>query len=322
MPLPAWLGTAPHLSWRRGAELSHRSGAAPDVAAGGGRAALGGDAATAAERRRNGGRSHGAGRRAAGARRHSQHGGGAAPALPAAPARRRGESSRELGVRGGDMEPGGGGAGPLPANNKARGGAAPPGKGRDLGRPPRKDSEVSAVSANAAPGSVGGGRRPSREGRGGGRAGSGRGGARLGRFRSRAGRFRFRFRAAGGPVGLALSCAAPRLARFCTDPIPPLPAAALERGWPRRAELSAAPPSRPEPFRCCGAPALHPRPFGVWGSRGRCLRPDAALGPGVAVVTLALLRVNVWFPKGKTQPWSCRRGRWAAEGLGVPGSEL
>ena len=47
------------------------------------------------------------------------------------------------------MEPGGGGAGPLPANNKARGGAAPPGKGRDLGRPPRKDSEVSAVSANA-----------------------------------------------------------------------------------------------------------------------------------------------------------------------------
>lgn len=220
MPLPAWLGTAPHLSWRRGAELSHRSGAAPDVAAGGGRAALGGDAATAAERRRNGGRSHGAGRRAAGARRHSQHGGGAAPALPAAPARRRGESSRELGVRGGDMEPGGGGAGPLPANNKARGGAAPPGKGRDLGRPPRKDSEVSAVSANAAPGSVGGGRRPSREGRGGGRAGSGRGGARLGRFRSRAGRFRFRFRAAGGPVGLALSCAAPRRAWSGSVPIP------------------------------------------------------------------------------------------------------
>ncbi|CAM9834128.1 unnamed protein product [Bubo scandiacus] len=42
------------------------------------------------------------------------------------------------------MEPGGGGvggAGPLPGNNKARGGAAPPGKARDLGRPPRKDSE-------------------------------------------------------------------------------------------------------------------------------------------------------------------------------------
>lgn len=64
------------------------------------------------------------------------------------------------------MEPGGGGgAGPLPANNKARGGAAPPGKGRDLGRPPRKDSEVSAAAA-AGPGCAGGGRRPSREGRG------------------------------------------------------------------------------------------------------------------------------------------------------------
>uniref|UniRef100_A0A8B9GFG0 Striatin interacting protein 1 n=1 Tax=Amazona collaria TaxID=241587 RepID=A0A8B9GFG0_9PSIT len=37
------------------------------------------------------------------------------------------------------MEPGG--AGPLPGNNKARGGAALPAKGRDLGRPPRKDSE-------------------------------------------------------------------------------------------------------------------------------------------------------------------------------------
>ncbi|XP_014808385.1 PREDICTED: striatin-interacting protein 1 isoform X3 [Calidris pugnax] len=44
------------------------------------------------------------------------------------------------------MEPGGGGGGvggpgPLPGNNKARGGAVPPGKARDLGRPPRKDSE-------------------------------------------------------------------------------------------------------------------------------------------------------------------------------------
>lgn len=55
------------------------------------------------------------------------------------------------------MEPGGGGgvggAGPLPGNNKARGGAAPPGKARDLGRPPRKDSEVSAAAAG--PGSAG-----------------------------------------------------------------------------------------------------------------------------------------------------------------------
>lgn len=59
--------------------------------------------------------------------------------------------------RAADMEPGGGGgvggAGPLPGNNKARGGAAPPGKARDLGRPPRKDSEVSAAAAG--PGSAG-----------------------------------------------------------------------------------------------------------------------------------------------------------------------
>lgn len=58
------------------------------------------------------------------------------------------------------MEPGGGvgvgvgGSGPLPGNNKARGGAVPPGKARDLGRPPRKDSEVSAAAAG--PGSAGG----------------------------------------------------------------------------------------------------------------------------------------------------------------------
>uniref|UniRef100_A0A8C5JR16 Striatin interacting protein 1 n=1 Tax=Junco hyemalis TaxID=40217 RepID=A0A8C5JR16_JUNHY len=42
------------------------------------------------------------------------------------------------------MEPGGGpGPGPIPVpgNNKGRGGAAAPGRGRDLARPPRKDSE-------------------------------------------------------------------------------------------------------------------------------------------------------------------------------------
>lgn len=84
--------------------------------------------------------------------------------------REGGVSPRESSARwrAADMEPGGGGgvggAGPLPGNNKARGGAAPPGKARDLGRPPRKDSEVSAAAAG--PGSAGrdrgGGRRPSR----------------------------------------------------------------------------------------------------------------------------------------------------------------
>lgn len=62
------------------------------------------------------------------------------------------------------MEPGGGGGlgapGPLPGNNKARGGAGPPSKARDLGRPPRKDSEVSAAAAG--PGSGAGGGRLSR----------------------------------------------------------------------------------------------------------------------------------------------------------------
>lgn len=57
------------------------------------------------------------------------------------------------------MEPSGGpgpGPVPVPGNNKGRGGAAAPGRGRDLARPPRKDSEVSAAGSGAAfPGGAG-----------------------------------------------------------------------------------------------------------------------------------------------------------------------
>lgn len=58
------------------------------------------------------------------------------------------------------MEPSGGpgpGPGPVPGNNKGRGGAAAPGRGRDLARPPRKDSEVSATAGSGAafPGGAG-----------------------------------------------------------------------------------------------------------------------------------------------------------------------
>lgn len=58
------------------------------------------------------------------------------------------------------MEPSGGpgpGPVPVPGNNKGRGGAAAPGRGRDLARPPRKDSEVSAAAGSgvAFPGGAG-----------------------------------------------------------------------------------------------------------------------------------------------------------------------
>lgn len=89
----------PHLRWRRGGGAS-RSAGCRAVRGRRGRAALGGDAAAAAGRRDRRADPH-RGRpkdRSYPTRCHSQHGGGAAPALPAAPARGGGESSRELGA--------------------------------------------------------------------------------------------------------------------------------------------------------------------------------------------------------------------------------
>lgn len=163
------------------AELAGRPGAAQAAAAGGGRR-------RAVTRRPRQGRRvepHCSNAEVPEEQRHTQFPGAtpnmaaALPRLSLPLPREGGVSPRERSARrrAADMEPGGGGSGvpgPLPGNNKARGGAAPPGKARDLGRPPRKDSEVSAAATG--PGSAEGGGRSSRAGRGGaGRAGAGAG---------------------------------------------------------------------------------------------------------------------------------------------------